>query len=115
MDDAWWHQAFPLLPYQTHPPGEKEMLSLVAYDISNPKRLRQVARICEDYGVRVQYSIFECRLEEAEFARFWNQLLAEIDPAEDRIVAYKIDARSARETLTAGTMVCCEKVICYLV
>jgi CRISPR-associated protein Cas2 len=91
------------------------MLSLVAYDITDPKRLHRVARVCEDWGVRVQYSLFECRLEEPQFAQFWRQLLAEIDPDEDRIVAYKIDARCARETLTAGTMVCSEKVVCYLV
>lgn len=91
------------------------MLSVVAYDITSPKRLSAVARICEDYGVRVQYSVFECRLEEAEFAGFWDKLVAAIDKREDRIVAYKIDARCAKETLTAGTMVCSEKVVCYLV
>ena len=91
------------------------MLSLVAYDITSPKRLSRVARTCEDYGVRVQYSIFECRLEEKEFKEFWLRLLSEIDATEDRLVAYKIDAKCAKETLTAGTMVCSEKVVCYLV
>lgn len=91
------------------------MLSLVAYDISDPKRLARVARVCEDFGVRVQYSIFECRLEETEFTEFWLRLLGQIDEEEDRVVAYKIDARCAKETLTAGRMVCPEKVVCYLV
>ncbi|MBX3746385.1 MAG: CRISPR-associated endonuclease Cas2 [Verrucomicrobiae bacterium] len=91
------------------------MLTVVAYDISSPKRLARAARVCEDYGVRVQYSIFECHLDEDEFADFWISLLDEIDEEEDRVVAYKIDARCARETLTAGTMVCSEKVVCYLV
>jgi CRISPR-associated protein Cas2 len=112
---AWWFDAFPLVPYAKAPPGEKEMLTLLAYDISDQKRLAKVARICEDYGVRVQYSVFECRLEEAQFNDFWLLLLDEIDDAEDRLVAYKIDARSAKETLTAGTMVCSEKAVCYLV
>ena len=91
------------------------MLTLVAYDISDPKRLSRVAKVCEDFGVRVQYSIFECRLDENEFIDFWLKLLEEIDEAEDRLVAYKIDARCAKETVTAGTMVCSEKVVCYLV
>ena len=91
------------------------MLTVVAYDITKPKRLARVAKVCEDYGVRVQYSVFECRLDEDEFADFWLKLLEEIDDAEDRMVAYKIDARCARETLTAGTMVCSEKAVCYLV
>jgi len=91
------------------------MLTVVAYDITDHKRLARVAKVCEDYGVRVQYSVFECRLDEDEFADFWLKLLEEIDDAEDRMVAYKIDARCARETLTAGTMVCSEKAVCYLV
>ena len=91
------------------------MLTLLAYDICDDKRLRQVAKTCEDYGVRVQYSVFECRLDESEFASFWRALLKLIDEDEDRLVAYKIDARSAKETMTAGTMVCSEKVVCYLV
>jgi len=91
------------------------MLTVVAYDITDPKRLARVAKVCEDYGVRVQYSVFECRLDEDEFTDFWLKLLEEIDDDEDRMVAYKIDARCAKETLTAGTMVCSEKAVCYLV
>lgn len=113
--NEWWYEAFPIVPYEKAPPGEKEMLTLIGYDISDPKRLARVARICEDFGVRVQYSVFECRLEEAEFTEFWLRLLAEIKEDQDRVVAYKIDARCAKETLTAGTMVCSEKVLCYLV
>ena len=113
--NLWWYEAFAAVPYQTSPPGAGEMLSLVAYDISDPKRLARVAKVCEDYGARVQYSVFECRLDEEEFADFWLKLLAQIDEEEDRVVAYKIDARCARETLTAGAMVCSEKALCYLV
>lgn len=111
----WWFEAFPQVPYEKSPPGAGEMLTLVAYDITNDKRLRRVAQLCEDYGVRVQYSVFECHLDEDEFNNFWLGLLELINEDEDRLVAYKIDARSARETLTAGTMVCTEKVVCYLV
>jgi CRISPR-associated protein Cas2 len=112
---SWWHDAFAPLPYQRSAPGEKQMLTLVGYDITEPKRLSRVARVCEDYGIRVQYSLFECRLEETEFEDFWLKLLEEIDEKEDRLVAYKIDAKSAKQTLTAGTMVCSEKVVCYVV
>ena len=71
----WWFEAFAQLPYEKAPPGEKEMLTLVAYDICEAKRLAKVARVCEDYGVRVQYSVFECRLDEDEFTDFWLKLL----------------------------------------
>lgn len=57
----------------------------------------------------------ECRLEDSEFTRFWNLPLNEIDASEDRLVAYQIDAKCAKNTLTAGTMVCSDKVVCYLI
>jgi CRISPR-associated protein Cas2 len=113
--NTWWFDAFPLIPYAGSPPGARHMLALIAYDITDDKRLRRAARTCEDFGVRVQYSLFECRLAEEEFTAFWLKLLEIINEDEDRLVAYKIDARCAKETLTAGAMVCSEKVICYLV
>ena len=91
------------------------MLILLAYDIAEPRRLARVARICEDHGVRVQYSLFECRLTEGEFDRLWARLEETILRSDDRLVAYRLDARSAKETRTAGTMVCSEKVVCYLI
>jgi CRISPR-associated protein Cas2 len=91
------------------------MLILIAYDIRDDKRLHRVARVCEDFGQRVQYSLFECHLDECELNSLWLALLGEIDEKADRVVAYRLDARAARETLTAGTMACTEKVVCYLV
>lgn len=91
------------------------MLTVVAYDISDPKRLAKAAKTCEDFGVRVQYSIFECHLDQETFNELWLRLLAVVDEDEDRLVAYKLDARCAKETETAGVMVCSEKAVCYLV
>lgn len=91
------------------------MVYLVAYDICDPRRLNRVAKVCEDFGVRVQYSLFECRLEPDEFDRLWRGILAEMKTGEDRAVAYPLDTRCVRETRTAGTMVCSERVVCYLV
>ncbi len=112
---SWWHEAFPTVPYKTKQPGARQMVYLVAYDISEPRRLARIAKICEDYGVRVQYSLFECRLEPDEFASLWSELEAELDTDTDRAVAYPMDQRCVRETLTAGKMVCTEKAVCYLV
>ncbi len=112
---SWWFDAFPLVPYESHAPGEKEMLTVVAYDIRDHKRLSRVARVCEDFGLRVQYSLFECHLEPPEFDELWRRLLSEMDLGEDRIVAYPLDAKAAKKIITAGTMVCAEKVVFYLV
>lgn len=91
------------------------MLILIGYDISSPRRLQKVATLCLDYGVRTQYSFFECQLDALEFDTLWSSLNELIDPAEDKLVAYSLDAKSARKTRSAGQMVSPEKVVCYLV
>ncbi len=111
----WWYEAFPQLSYETHPPGNNQMLTLIGYDIGNPKRLAKVAKTCQDFGLRVQYSFFECHLTDDDFDELWLRLLDLIDEDEDRIVAYKLDAKCAKQTETAGTMACSKRYICYLI
>ena len=91
IDDFSRYRLGPLV-YEYNPAKEKykHMLHLVAYDIRTPKRLRQVAKICEDFGIRVEYSVFECDLSEEHFKTFWNLLDEAIDPDEDCILAYRI-------------------------
>jgi len=111
----WWDELLPTRPH-AKPPGLLPMLRVIAYDIADPRRLQRVANLCEDHAVRVQRSLYECWLDDSEFDAFWQQLAAEIDQAEDRIVAYALDARGARDRLTLGcTMVCTNKVLCYFV
>ena len=48
------------------------MYILITYDVDTvsemgQKRLRQVAKACKDYGQRVQNSVFECEVSEAQF------------------------------------------------
>ena len=47
---------------------------LVAYDICDPNRLRKVAKICEDFGMRRQYSVFVCRLAAVDLVRLKSRL-----------------------------------------
>lgn len=115
---GWWEEAFTLKPNASdiagHRCGQHQMLSLIAYDITDPKRLQKIAKICEDWGVRVQYSVFECRLEAAAFDRFWEELKANLDESTDRLVAYKICLNCARDIRSAGKMVLSEKVVAYV-
>ena len=105
----------PLIPRATHPPGADVMLRLIAYDIASPKRWRHVCDTCEDYGVRVQYSLFECWLDDDAFQSMWLKLQAVVDAHEDRLVAYTLDLSAARRRQTVGdTMRCTEKVITYM-
>jgi len=91
------------------------MLTIVAYDIADERRLARVARHCRDYGVRVQYSVFECRMEADRFDLFWLELLDLIDPEEDRLIAYRICAQCARQIFCAGTQTVVEhEVVAYV-
>ena len=55
------------------------MMVLITYDVdtiseTGSKRLRKVAKVCQDYGQRVQNSVFECRLTEAQFIIVKNKI-----------------------------------------
>ena len=71
------------------------MYILVAYDVatSTPngaRRLRRVAKVCLDYGQRVQNSVFECKLDPAHYVEFKGRLIEEIDPSTDSIRIYNL-------------------------
>lgn len=58
---------------------------LVAYDIRDPKRLRQAAKLLEGYGSRVQYSIFRVYVSQQKLEKLRWQL-EEILAAEDNLL-----------------------------
>jgi CRISPR-associated protein Cas2 len=69
------------------------MLVLVTYDVSTEgeggqRRLRRVARLLEDYGQRVQKSVFECLVDPAQWAVLRARLAAEISEGEDSLRFY---------------------------
>jgi len=59
---------------------------LVCYDVSDPKRLRKVARACEDYGYRRQLSVFLCRVSATDFVKLRNRLYEIIKLDEDQVL-----------------------------
>jgi CRISPR-associated protein Cas2 len=69
------------------------MLVLVTYDVNitdaeGAKRLRHVAKTCEDYGQRVQNSVFECLVDPAQFVMLKNKLLNIIESEKDSLRFY---------------------------
>ncbi len=66
---------------------------LVTYDVdttsrAGEKRLRNVAKECVNYGQRVQNSVFECLMTEAQFIVLRNILIGIIDDKKDSIRFY---------------------------
>jgi CRISPR-associated protein Cas2 len=79
------------------------MLILVTYDVSTVekagvRRLRRVARACEDYGTRVQKSVFECQVGKTEWVQLRHRLLSEMKETEDSIRFYFLDAAAIQRT-----------------
>ena len=59
---------------------------IVSYDIADPKRLRKVFRICQDYGNHLQYSVFECDLSAVERVELEGKLKTVIHHDDDQVL-----------------------------
>ena len=71
------------------------MLVLITYDVSTSgiggtKRLRKVAKVCQNYGQRVQNSVFECIVDASQFASLKIELSKLIDEEQDSLRFYKL-------------------------
>ena len=69
------------------------MMVLITYDVNTEteagkKRLRKVAKACQDYGQRVQNSVFECLIDPARLKKLQAQLETLIDPEKDSLRYY---------------------------
>ena len=77
---------------------------LIAYDVATDtptgqRRLRKVAQLCVAHGQRVQQSVFECSLTDAQLEDLLFRLLAVIDDGKDSLRVYRL--REPRERYTA--------------
>ncbi len=68
---------------------------LISYDVSTEtaagrKRLRKVAQVCQDFGQRVQKSVFECSVNEAQYEEVVRRLLEIIEKTEDSLRVYRL-------------------------
>ncbi len=83
------------------------MLMLVSYDVSTEtragrKRLRQVAKVCQNYGQRVQKSVFECRVDAKTLEILKSELLDIINEEEDSLRLYRITEPLAKNMMEFG-------------
>ena len=83
------------------------MLVLVTYDVSTEspsgrKRLRRISRACLDYGQRVQYSVFECEVDPAQWTMLRERLLDEYDETTDSLRFHFLGANWRRRIEHCG-------------
>ncbi len=84
------------------------MVVLVTYDVSTKtpagrRRLHKVAKACQDFGQRVQNSVFECLVDPAQWAQLRHRLLELYEPTEDSLRFYMLGANWRRRVEHHGT------------
>lgn len=83
------------------------MLVLVSYDVQTStkagrRRLRRVAKVCQDYGQRVQFSVFECIVDPDQWVVLRQALIEEIDNSADSLRFYFLGANWKRRIEHVG-------------
>ena len=91
------------------------MLITVSYDIRDNRRRTKVAEALENYGRRVQLSVFECLLEDKQVARLHGQLERLIEPQEDSVRIYRLCAECRGKVEVMGVGVLTEDPDVYIV
>lgn len=86
------------------------MLVLITYDVSvltkaGQKRLRNIAKTCMDYGMRVQNSVFECEVAPDQFVKLKNELINIYDPKEDSLRFYMLGSKGRQKVEHLGTKI----------
>lgn len=79
----------------------------MTYDVSTEtpagkKRLRKVAKFCENYGIRVQNSVFECQIDAAQYVALTHGLKSLIDGETDSLRFYSLGNAYKSKTLHIG-------------
>lgn len=77
------------------------MFVIISYDVATAdnggqRRLRRVARACEDFGQRVQKSVFECIVDPAQWTALKQRLESEIDKEKDSLRFYYLGSNWKR-------------------
>lgn len=64
------------------------MKYVVSYDIENDKKRNKVSKILSEYGVRVQFSVFECKISKSEMKSLTGKLEELTKPNADSVIFY---------------------------
>ncbi len=76
---------------------------VISYDIEKDKIRNKIARALEDYGQRVQYSVFECRINQKQYDRLYTRLAKLMtEEQEGNIRIYNICANCESKVATIG-------------
>lgn len=78
------------------------MIYMVCYDISDPKRLSKTAKIIENFGIRVQYSFFQCDMPKNKLEEMKNKVLSVINEKKDSFFIYPLCEECSKKAEVDG-------------
>ena len=81
------------------------MLIIVAYDVADNRRLAKIAKIMEDYGTRVQYSVFEIYADGSIMHEIMRRVSSVLDEKEDSVRLYPLCKSCEKKTEVLGNPV----------
>ena len=78
------------------------LLYVIVYDITCDKRRKKVSDLLEGYGQRVQYSVFECILNQTKYSELQKRLRKQIKSSEDSVRFYPLSKHTFNQIETWG-------------
>lgn len=91
------------------------MFTIISYDVVTDKRRTKLMKYLLGYGVRVQYSVFECELTARQFANVQREIALLIDRQTDSVRCYRLDAAAVKQIQIIGLGKVSEVPLFYLI
>ncbi len=78
------------------------MITMVTYDITDPKRLNAMRKFLKEFGIRTQKSVFECDIDEEAIKQIRSYCKSRLDLASDSVRIYRICSRCINNVVISG-------------
>ena len=92
----------------------KRRAMVIAYDITDNKRRRKLFRVLKNWKLSAQYSVFECKLSQAEASELFLQLTDLLDEEQDMLLLARLDSSRKSRGLTTCSGIGFKAPILYM-
>ena len=86
-----------------------QVFIVVAYDVASDRRRNRLVKLLKDYGERVNFSVFECRIKKRTYPRLKSEVGKIIDRKEDSVLFYDLCLNCERKSDAVGIRKACEQ------
>ena len=78
------------------------MITIVTYDITDPKRLAKTHKFLKEFGLNTQKSVFECDIDDEGIKRIRDYCKGYLDLKKDSVRIYKVCNRCINKVILSG-------------